>query len=448
MRLPPPLMTKTAIIGTGISGLGCAHFLHAHDEITLFEQDGHVGGHTNTVTAREPQTDRELPIDTGFMVFNQVTYPLLTRLFTDLAVPIKRTDMSFSVRHADSGIEFCGSSLNHLFAQRRNLFSPRFYRMLHAVNRFNRDAIQALGDPSIHEVTLGDYVRQRGYGDDFIKLYLTPMSSAVWSTPPDLMLQFPAGKLLRFFHNHGFLGLHTQHQWWTVDGGAREYVRRLTKPWRGRIRTHTAAVRVERHAGGVRVHTADGASEDFDRVILASHGDQSLRLLDNPTAEERAVLGEFRYLANVATLHTDRRVMPVTRLAWSSWNYEVNHDATGQPSTATHYWMNSLQGVSERENYFVTINRPEAIDPAKVLQRISYEHPLFSLGAVRAQARVPELNAAARGTTETYFVGAWQRYGFHEDGLFSAHRLCEMLLGGDPWPRAPVAQPTPAATPA
>lgn len=441
-------MTKTAIIGTGISGLGCAHFLHARDDITLFEQDAHIGGHTNTVTAKEPETERELPIDTGFMVFNKVTYPLLTRLFAELDVPVKPTSMSFSVRHVDSGIEFCGSSLNHLFAQRKNLFSPRFYRMLHAVYRFNREAVQALGDPAIHEITLADYVQQRGYGDDFIKLYLTPMSSAVWSTPPDLMLRFPAGKLLRFFHNHGFLGLHTQHPWWTVDGGAHEYVRRLTRPWRDRIRTNTAAIRVQRHDHGVRVHTADGASEDFDRVILASHGDQSLRLLENPTPAERNVLGEFHYNANIATLHTDPNVMPVTRRAWSSWNYEVNHDYSGQPSTATHYWMNSLQGVSERENYFVSINRPHAINPDKVLRRIHYEHPLFSLGAVRAQARIPELNAAARGTTETYFVGAWQRYGFHEDGLFSAHRLCEMLLGGDPWPRRETRQQSTASIPA
>jgi predicted NAD/FAD-binding protein len=434
-------MAKLAIIGTGIAGLGCAHFLHRQFELTVFEQADYAGGHTNTVTAAEPGTGRPVPIDTGFMVFNRVTYPLLTRLFGDLAVPVKPAAMSFSVRHAGSGLEFAGSSLNHLFAQRRNLFRPRFYRMLAAISRFNREAVAALalespggpGDPAAAE-TLGDYVRRRGYGEDFFNLYLVPMSSAVWSTPPARMLEFPATTLLRFFHNHGFLGLHTQHPWWTVDGGARTYVEKISAPWRDRLRLGQAATRVIRTPRGVTVMTSTGTAQQFDQVILACHGDQALQLLVNPTADESRLLGEFHYQPNVATLHTDARVMPRTPLAWSSWNYEISRDGAGQISTATHYWMNSLQGVSDRENYFVSINRPEAIAPEKVLRRIAYEHPLFSLGAVRAQAEIPALNVAARGTTETYFAGAWQRYGFHEDGLFSAHRLSAQLLGRDPWP--------------
>lgn len=437
-------MAKLAIIGTGISGLGCAHFLHRDFDLTLFEQNNYVGGHTNTVTAPEPGTNRPVPIDTGFMVFNQVTYPLLTRLFADLKVPIKPTKMSFSVRHAESGLEFCGSSLNHLFAQRRNLFRPRFYRMLAAINRFNREAVVALTDPTVENETLGDYVRRRGYGADFFELYLVPMSSAVWSTPPERMLAFPATSLLRFFHNHGFLGLDTQHPWWTVDGGAKSYVAKITAPWRERIRLAEAATGVSRHAAGVTLTTSRGATENFDHAILACHGDQALRLLADPTVSERRVLGEFHYQPNVATLHTDASVMPRTRLAWSSWNYEIARDANGRASPATHYWMNSLQGVSDRENYFVTINRPESIAPEKVLRRIHYEHPLFSLGAVRAQTAIPALNAAAAGTTETFFAGAWQRYGFHEDGLLSAARLCEQLLGRDPWVRS-TAGKTPSA---
>lgn len=426
-------MAKLAIIGTGISGLGCAHFLHRDFDLTLFEQNSYIGGHTNTVTAQEPGTNRTVPIDTGFMVFNKVTYPLLTRLFTDLQVPIKQTAMSFSVRHADSGLEFCGSSLNHLFAQRRNLFRPRFYRMLAAINRFNREAITALKDPAVENETLGDYVHRRGYGSDFFHLYLVPMSSAVWSTPPERMLAFPASSLLRFFHNHGFLGLDTQHQWWTVDGGAKTYVAKITAPWRDRIRLGEAATRIVRAAQGATITTSRDVTENFDHVILACHGDQALGLLADATASERRVLGEFHYQPNIATLHTDASVMPRTRLAWSSWNYEITRDAAGRTSSATHYWMNSLQGVSDRENYFVTINRPESIAPEKVLRRIHYEHPLFSLGAVRAQTAIPALNAAAAGTTETFFAGAWQRHGFHEDGLLSAARLSQQLLGRDPW---------------
>jgi predicted NAD/FAD-binding protein len=430
-------MAKLAIIGTGIAGLGCAHFLHRHFDLTLFEQNDYAGGHTNTVTVAEPNTGHRVPIDTGFMVFNHATYPLLTRLFRELAVPTKPTLMSFSVRHAGSGLEFAGSSLNHLFAQRRNLFRPRFYRMLAAVSRFNREAVAALDDPAVQNETLGDYVRRRGYGEDFFNLYLVPMSSAVWSTPPELMLEFPATSLLRFFHNHGFLGLHTQHQWWTVKGGAKTYVEKISAPWRDRLRLGSAATRIIRiPQGGITVMTSAGTAQQFDQVILACHGDQALRLLDHPTADEARLLGEFKYQPNVATLHTDTRVMPRTPLAWSSWNYEINRDPAGRISTATHYWMNSLQGVSNRENYFVTINRPEAIDPEKVLRRIAYEHPLFSLGAVRAQAELPALNAAARGTTGTFFAGAWQRYGFHEDGLLSAYNLSTQLLGRDPWPAA------------
>ncbi|MBL9185997.1 MAG: FAD-dependent oxidoreductase [Opitutaceae bacterium] len=426
-------MPTLAIIGTGIAGLGCAHFLRRDFDVTLFERNAYVGGHTHTITTPEPVTGRAVAMDTGFMVFNQVTYPHLTRLFVELQVPIKPTAMSFSMRHADTGLEFAGSSLNHLFAQRRNLLRPRFWRLLAAINRFNAEAAAALDDPATQDENLGDYVRRRGYGADFFDLYLVPMSSAVWSTPPELMLEFPATTLLRFFHNHGFLGLSTQHQWWTVEGGAKNYVDRLTAPWRDRIRTGIAATRIVRTADGVAVTTSDGHTQVFDKAILACHGDQALRLLAAPTFDEDRLLREFRYQPNVATVHTDASVMPRTRLAWSSWNYEIARDTAGRLSTATHYWMNSLQGVSDRENYFVSINRPEAVAPDRVLRRIDYEHPLFSLGAVRAQAELPGLNAAARGGTETYFAGAWQRYGFHEDGLLSAVRLSELLLGRDPW---------------
>jgi predicted NAD/FAD-binding protein len=430
-------MQRLAIIGTGISGLGCAHFLHRHFDLTLFEQNDYTGGHTNTVTAPEPGTGRPVPIDTGFMVFNHETYPHLTRLFAQLGVPVKKTDMSFSVRHEDTGLEFCGSSLNHLFCQRRNLLRPSFYRMLLQIDRFNREALAALDDPAFAEMTLADYVAHRGYGDDFLNLYLVPMSSAVWSTPPEKMLQFPAQSLLRFFHNHGFLGLHTQHQWWTVDGGSREYVSRLTAPWRDRIRHHAQVVRVRREPGAVHLTTADGRTESFDQVILAAHGHESLKMLAGPTPVEARLLREFQYQPNTATLHTDASIMPRTRMAWSAWNYSIARDAAGRVAPMTIYWMNRLQGVSDRENYFVSINRPDCIDPAKIIRTIAYEHPLFTLGAVRAQAEIPGLNAVASTTTRTYYCGAWIRYGFHEDGLFSAVNLSRQLLGRDPWSDPP-----------
>jgi len=248
------------------------------------------------------------------------------------------------------------------------------------------------------------------------------------------MLSFPAATLLRFFHNHGFLGLHTQHQWLTVDGGSQAYVEKITAPFRENIRLGQKATRVLRHPNnqGVTLTTSTGATHTFDKVILACHGDQALRLLVNPTPTETRLLGEFHYQPNTATVHTDASVMPRTRLAWSAWNYETARDATGQLSTATHYWMNKLQGVSDRENYFVTINRPDAIAPEKILKRIEYEHPLFSLGATRAQAELPSLNQLSASQT-TYFAGSYFKHGFHEDAFASAVALSEILLKRDPW---------------
>jgi len=427
-------MKQLAIIGSGIAGLGSAWFLHRDFELTVFEADDHIGGHTHTVTVDE--AGRAVPIDTGFMVFNHITYPHLTRLFQTLDVPAKRTDMSFSVSHGPRHLEYSGTDLNHLFAQRRNLLKPSFYRMLASIDRFNREALIALNDPAIRSLTLADYVQRGAYGEDFLQLYLIPMSSAVWSTPPEEMLEFPAASLLRFFHNHGFLGLHTQHPWWTVTGGAKTYVEKLTAPFRDRIRLRKPALRVRRIRGGrIEVNTDDGAHL-FDKVILACHPPTALRLLgEDATNAERRLLAPFRYQPNTATLHTDEAVMPRTRLAWSAWNYRI--DTPLSPATglrvSTHYWMNRLQGVSDHTNYFVSINGAHAVNPAKILRTISYEHPLFDLAAAKAQTEIPALNTAAKNHTETYFAGAWQRYGFHEDGLLSAVNLATQLLGRDPW---------------
>jgi len=421
---------RLAIIGTGVAGLGCAHFLHPHFDLTIFEQNDYVGGHTNTVTVNE--AGRELPVDTGFMVFNYVTYPLLSRLFKELDVATKPTSMSFSVAHLQSGIEYNGTSLNHLFGQRRNLLSPRFWKFILQINRFNAEAVAALNDSRFARMTLRDYVEVRGYGSDFLNLYIIPMGSAVWSTPPELMLEFPALTLIHFWHNHGFLGLNTQHPWRTVTDGARSYVKKLTAPFKECIRLGAPVIRVERDADGVKVFPRDGGDEVFDKVIFASHADQSLRMLAAPTVLEHELLRCFKYQPNIATLHTDESFMPKSKKCWASWNYRVKPTAGGGIEPSTHYWMNSLQGVSDKTNYFVAINAADEIAPDKVLKRINYEHPLFDLAAIDAQKRLPDLNRISPDQS-TYFCGSYFRHGFHEDAFGSAVALCRDLLGKEPW---------------
>ncbi len=410
------------IVGTGIAGLGAAWLLADEFEVTLFDGNLHAGGHTNTVTVREQ--DRELPIDTGFMVFNEVTYPNLTALFRELGVEVMPAPMSFGVQHRASGIEYCGSSVDQLFAQRRNLLRPRYLRFLATVRRFNRDAHEAIRTHAFDELTLAEYAQARGYGEDFLRFYLLPMAGAVWSTPFDRVRDFPAITLLRFFQNHGLLGgLEGHHPWLTVRGGAKTYVEKLTRGFRERIHLNTAAVRVEPVADGVSIRLADGSRATFDRVILACHADDALALLAQPSQDETRLLSAFRYQQNSATLHTDSAPMPRARRAWASWNVRIDErDA----ATTTIYWMNSLQGVSDRENYFVSIDDPGLIAPEKVLRTISYHHPLFDRDAVAAQRELPRLNASSPDQT-TFFCGSYFGYGFHEDAYTSAIRVAEAV---------------------
>lgn len=421
-------MKSLAIIGTGIAGLGCAHFLHKRFDVTIYEQNDYAGGHTNTITVDED--GRSVPVDTGFMVFNHVTYPNLTRLFRELDVETKPTDMSFSVQHRASGLEYNGGSVNLLFGQRRNLLNLRHWRMLMQINRFNSEAVAALDDPQFAAMTLRDYVAVRGYGADFLERYLVPMSASVWSTPPRLMLDFPAITLLRFWHNHGFLGLHTQHPWYTVSNGAKCYVKEITAPFSERIALGKPVVRVERTERTARITTADGGVREFDKVILACHADQALALLADPTENESRLLRNFKYQPNVATLHSDESFMPATRRCWAAWNYRIEKDSDGLPTV--HYWMNQLQGVSERVNYFVSLNCHEQIAPAKVHRKINYEHPLFNVAAIAAQKELPALNHISPGQT-TYFAGAWFKYGFHEDGFTSALECARAVTGEAIW---------------
>jgi predicted NAD/FAD-binding protein len=397
--------------------MGCGHALWEKYNITMFELNDYVGGHTHTVTVEEEGTT--VPIDTGFMVYNEVTYPNLTRLFRDLNVPTVETTMSFSVQHLPSHLEFCGSSFSGLFAQRKNLLSPEFYRFLRNISRFNKEAPQILDDPRYADYSLDQYVREKGYGANFLHRYLVPMSSAVWSTPPDKMLQFPATTLVRFFKNHGFLGLNTQHQWRTVVGGSKTYRDLLIAPFRDRIRVGTPAVRVWRQGDRVIVQPSKGLATAYDKVIFACHADEALKLLADPTAQERALLSKFKYQRNRVTLHTDAAVMPKTHRAWSSWNYRV--DESGTPSII--YWMNSLQRVSKKKDYFVSVNDAGAVRDELILKDFVATHPLFDRAAIGAQDELPTLN----DNTRTYFCGSYFRYGFHEDAFTSSLDVCRKL---------------------
>lgn len=431
-------MTSIAIVGSGIAGLGCGYLLHSDFEVTLFDGNHYAGGHSHTVVVDEE--GRPVPIDTGFMVFNEVTYPNLTRLFARLGVETRPTSMSFGVQHRPSGIEYCGSSVGQLFAQRRNLVRPRFLRMLLQVDRFHRQAHAALAGSIGEQMTLQEYADLHRYGDDFLRFYLLPMAGAVWSTPFEEARRFPALTLLRFFRNHGLLGgLKGHHPWLTVAGGARSYVEKMTRGFTDRIVLGNAVRGVERNATGVTLVLADGERRRFDKVILACHADEALALLTEPTAGERRLLAPFRYQRNVATLHTDPAPMPRSRRAWASWNVRVQEqpgqgpDGTWRASTI--YWMNSLQQVSAARDYFVSIDDPGLIDPTRVLKTLIYHHPLFTAEAVAAQRELPSLNALGPDQN-TYFCGSYFRYGFHEDGFTSAIEVSRAVASAEVWEAA------------
>jgi predicted NAD/FAD-binding protein len=420
-------MKRIAIVGTGIAGLGCGYLLHRRFDVSLFDRNGYAGGHTNTVTVDEE--GRPVSIDTGFMVFNEITYPNLTSLFAELGVETRATSMSFGVQHIASGIEYAGGSVSQLFARRRNLLDPRFLRALQQISRFNQEAQAALDSGAFERTTLQEYADARGYGEDFLRLYLLPMSSAVWSTPFDQVRAFPAMTLLRFFRNHGLLGgLSGQHPWLTVVGGAKTYVERMTRGFRDRIHLGNGVVRVDRNPSGATLRFADGSARTFDKVIFACHADEALEMLSDPTPDERRLLTPFRYQKNVATLHTDPAPMPRRRRAWASWNYRVD-DRRTPASATTIYWMNSLQRVSDRRDYFVSIDDPGLIDPSRVLKTIHYQHPVFTLAAIDAQRELPSLNVISPEQT-TYYCGSYFRHGFHEDAYTSAIEASRAVIRG------------------
>jgi len=410
-----------AIIGTGIAGMGCAHLLQKKYDLTIFEQNDYIGGHTNTLTIDEKGKD--VFVDTGFMVFNFETYPNLCNLFKEINAPIKKTAMSFSVQHKPSGLEYCGSGINGLFAQRKNIFSLRHIKMLRDISRFNKISVQILDDPTYQNYSLAQYIKEFKFGEDMLWKYLVPMSSAVWSAPMEKMLDFPIITLIRFFKNHGFLGLNTQHQWYTLENGSQAYREILIAPFRDKIQINAKVSNVKIETEKVFVTLKNGKTNQFDKVIFASHANETLAMLDAPTVDEQRLLSCFKYEKNVATVHTDESIMPKTKRTWSSWNYSIKEQAEKLiPSTI--YWMNNLQGVSKNKNYFVSINAHiNSVQKEKIIREFDYEHPLFDVAAMNAQDELHTLNK----TGPIYFCGSYFKYGFHEDAYKSAVDLCKIM---------------------
>jgi predicted NAD/FAD-binding protein len=402
--------SRIAVIGAGISGNLAARLLAGKHDVWLFEANDYLGGHTNTVDVR--LADHDFPVDTGFMVFNQRTYPNFCKLLDVLGVPAQDSDMSFSVRCQRTGLEYQGSSLNGLFAQRSNLLRPRFYKMMRDILRFNRESLEIL--ETDEELALGDYLQRHNYGREFIDQYLLPMSGAIWSCPPGKMLEFPARFLIAFFQNHGLLQIRDRPQWKSVSGGARSYVQALLQPLEQQIRASTPIESIVRHNDCVIVRPQGGPEEKFDLVVCATHADQTLRMLADADDQERQVLRAFPYQQNDAVLHTDTGMLPQRRRAWASWNYHI----PPQPDAAVSvtYDLSRLQNHNSPDPILLTLNGTEQVEPSKIIDQFVYHHPAFAYDSVKAQSRHREMN----GYRRTYYCGAYWGYGFHEDGVKSA----------------------------
>ncbi|WP_338799985.1 FAD-dependent oxidoreductase [Pseudomonas sp. RSB 5.4] len=406
---------KIAIIGSGIAGLTCAYLLNRQHDVTVFEASDWVGGHTHTVEVTVE--GREYAVDTGFIVFNDWTYPNFIRLLGQLGVSFKPTEMSFSVTDPDTCLEYNGNNFNSLFAQRSNLLSPGFWGMLRDILRFNKEAQRDLAEQRIAaDTTLDDYLKAGGYGERFILHYIVPMGSAIWSMPMAEMLNFPLQFFVRFFKNHGLLSVSDRPQWQVIEGGSSAYVAPLTAAFKDKIRLSCPVTRIDRDEHGVVIHSPAGI-ERFDKVVLACHSDQALQLLATPSQAERSILGALPYADNEVVLHTDTRLLPTRKLAWASWNYRLS--GAGHTHAAVTYDMNILQGIQSDTTFCVSLNQSAGISPSKVLARYTYAHPQFSLAAVAAQNRWAELD----GQQHTHYCGAYWANGFHEDGVVSALRV-------------------------
>lgn len=417
-------MSKIAIIGTGISGLSAAYLLSRRHEVTIYEKQARLGGHSRTLSV--DYGDSSIAVDTGFIVFNERNYPNLTALFRQLDVPIKNSDMSFALTVGEGWLEWGAKDLAAIIAQRRNLIRPRFLKLFADVLRFNRDAISEV--EAAPGVSVDGLIRRMGLGDWFRRHYLLPMAGAIWSCPPHQMLEFPARSLIHFFANHNLMSFSGQPQWLTVDGGAQVYVERIADLLGDRVRLACGAVRVARPFGKVEIADTRGETAAYDDVVFACHSDEALALLDDPTAAEHEALGAIRYQPNIAVLHKDPGFMPKRKACWASWVY--NSDGVGdEPAICVTYWMNSLQGIDERHPLFVTLNPTRKIAPEDVFDIHECAHPVFDFGAVAAQKKID----AMQGVHNTWFCGAYLGHGFHEDGLVSAMRVAEQLGVRAPW---------------
>ncbi|MBI1210697.1 MAG: NAD(P)-binding protein [Alphaproteobacteria bacterium] len=417
-------MARIAIVGSGISGLGAAYLLHPHHEITLYERDGRVGGHSRTVTV--DYRGRRIPVDTGFIVFNERNYPHLTALFRHLGVAVQPSYMGFAATILNGWLEWGSQSLTGMFAQRRNLIRPAFYRLLRDVMRFNALALAtAEASPTL---TLGGLIDRLRLGRWFQQYYILPMGGAIWSCPPQRILNFPALTFTRFFANHGLLSVRGQPQWYTVTGGSQEYVARLTRPFAHRIRTNCGAVRIVRENGNVHVTESQGRTEIYDHVVVACPADVARTLIVDQSATEMEILSCFRFQDNLAVLHRDRSVMPRRQSAWASWVYRAD-GLDDERAITVSYWMNSLQGIDRRMPLFVTLNPAVEIPPELTFDTHNFRHPIFDEAAIRAQGRLSEI----QGNRNTWYCGAYWRHGFHEDGLASAVAVASRLGVEPPW---------------
>ncbi|SFD83947.1 hypothetical protein SAMN04488523_10336 [Sulfitobacter brevis] len=407
-----PNRRRIAVIGAGISGMGAAYMLGLDHHVTLFESGPKLGGHARTVVAGK---NGDQPVDTGFIVFNYANYPHLAALFAELDVPVVPSNMSFGASIDGGRIEYALTSMNAVFAQRRNMVNPSFLRMLRDIFRFNKHALSFAGDRSL---TIAEFLQVLGTGQYFRDYYLSPLSGAIWSTPTDKIMDFPAHAMINFFENHALLNYSGQHQWYTVKGGSTEYVSRLAAALRTRgveTRLNADVAGVRRSAQGAQVRVTGGEWQDFDEVIFATHSDDTLALLSDATAQERAALGAIRYQPNDITLHADANIMPKRRATWASWVYTEDRKKTSDRIDLT-YWMNSLQPIPQDDPHFVTLNTKRTIREELIYDQVTLRHPVFDLAALAAQKQV----AAFNGAQNTWFCGAWMRNGFHEDGLASA----------------------------